>query len=69
MNERGYTTSGPVRGACGHRHRTLSGAIRCLDEDSAGCKRQGGYTDRSIRRVDGKALTDDELDFIMSEGW
>ena len=43
-----YTTTGPVRGSCGHRHRTLGGALRCLRRDVSGCRRQGGYSDRRL---------------------
>jgi hypothetical protein len=41
-----YVTEGSVRGSCGHKHRTLDGAIRCLHREG-----QGGYTDRSIYTV------------------
>lgn len=44
-----YTTWGPIRGGCGHKHRTLAGAVRCLARDRAGCARQGGYSDRMLR--------------------
>jgi hypothetical protein len=57
-----YTTDGSVRGDCGHRHRTLSGAIQCLARDQAGCKSQGGYSDRQIRHSDGSPLTEREYD-------
>ena len=43
-----YTTTGAVRGDCGHGHRTLETAERCLSRDRAGCARQGGYSDRRI---------------------
>ena len=45
-----YTTRGPVRGSCGHRHITDSGAIRCLIRDRKGCHAQGGYSDRDVYR-------------------
>jgi len=51
MTEGLYTTWGSVRGCCGHAHRTLSGAERCLNRDRLGCFRQGGYSDRQIRVV------------------
>jgi len=47
-----YRTTGSVRGDCGHRHRTLSGAIRCLRRDQSGCAGQGGYSDRRIVEID-----------------
>ena len=47
-----FSTYGSVRGCCGHRHTTLSGAARCLARDRAGCASQGGYSDRSLVLVD-----------------
>lgn len=43
-----YTTTGSVRGSCGHRHRTVSGAAACLGRDQTDCARQGGYSDRAV---------------------
>jgi hypothetical protein len=43
-----YTTRGSVRGCCGHKHRTLAAAVRCELSDQAGCRSQGGYSDRVI---------------------
>ena len=48
-----YETYGDVRGSCDHNHRTIEAAERCLEKDSRGCKKQGGYSDRSIYRVIG----------------
>lgn len=45
-----YTTDGEIRGCCGHSHRTLGGALRCLREDQEGCRRQGGWSDREVMR-------------------
>ena len=45
---RTYTTSGNVRGACEHRHRTLRTAAICYHRDSVGCDSQGGYSDRRL---------------------
>ena len=47
-----YTTDGSVRGSCRHHHRSLAAAARCVAADQAGCRRQGGYSDRSVWRVD-----------------
>jgi len=47
-----YVTYGPVRGWCGHYHRTYAAAERCLERDRRGCRRQGGYSDRSVYVVD-----------------
>lgn len=58
-----YTTVGPVRGECGHKHRFLHTAKQCLDRDMDGCVFQGGYSDRRIVVVDNgvqRELTDEE---------
>lgn len=55
-----YTTTGSVRGNCGHTHRTLSGACKCLASDRGGCERRGGYSDREIVASDGRDLVEDE---------
>lgn len=46
-----YTTNGSARGNCGHKHRTMEGAERCLCADRRGCATQGGYSDRSLYAV------------------
>lgn len=56
-----YTTHGPVRGGCGHRHKLMRTAVACIDAD----RREWGGTDRSVFRCadtdTGRAdLTDDE---------
>lgn len=35
-----------VRGACGHRHQSISLAVACIEHDRAACKRAGGFSDR-----------------------
>ena len=60
-----YTTRGSVRGCCGHNHRTIETAQKCLDRDQSGCASQGGYSDRSVYAVEGgqrRELTEDEHD-------
>ena len=52
-----YTATGPARGECGHRHRTIEGAQRCATRDGEGCASQGGYSDREVGRLDGEPLT------------
>lgn len=47
-----YVCDGSVRGTCGHMHKTLDSAKRCLDRDSDGCASQGGYSDRSIYAIE-----------------
>lgn len=52
-----YYLKGSVRGHCGHQHRTLSGLARCMRQDSNGCSRQGGYSDRRpVAVVDGEHI-------------
>ncbi len=53
-----YTTDGSVRGTCGHKHRTVEAAYKCLEEDQQGCESQGGYSDRHVEQTDGDDLTD-----------
>lgn len=43
-----YITKGSVRGSCGHKHTTHSGAYACLKRDQEGCASQGGYSDRDL---------------------
>jgi len=48
-----YTTWGPVRGECGHRHNSVRAAARCCVLDRRYCERsRGSYSDRSLWRVD-----------------
>ena len=65
-----YTTSGSVRGGCGHSHRTISGALRCLNHDVASCHGLGGgaYSDRELVGQDGSVIptiTDDNGNLIV----
>lgn len=43
-----YTTYGSVRGGCGHKHRTIETACRCMQRDQRDCKSVRGYSDRSV---------------------
>jgi hypothetical protein len=61
-----YTTTGSVRGCCGHKHRTLGGAVKCLQRDTAGCNSQGGYSDRTVCHHDGSELADDDQEIVDS---
>lgn len=49
-----FTTEGEIRGCCGHKHRSPETARKCLERDRAGCREQGGYSDREIVRVTGE---------------
>ena len=51
-----YSANGSVRGDCGHKHRSAYTAGKCVRDDSIGCQRQGGYTDRGVQRSDGEDL-------------
>ena len=55
-----YTTTGSVRGNCGHAHRSIEAAYQCLRADQKGCDNQGGYSDRSVVRKDGESFTAQE---------
>lgn len=48
-----YTTTGKVRGNCGHRHQSILAAYACQRRDSRQCQRAGGYSDRSVYLVEG----------------
>ena len=55
-----YTTTGDVRGSCGHAHKTIRAAWLCARADGRACKQQGGYSDRYVTRTDGAEWTPDE---------
>lgn len=60
-----YTTTGSVTGDCGHQHRSLDAAHRCLINHGKDIKRQCGpqsYSDRSIVQGDGTELTPAEAE-------
>ena len=64
-----YTTSGSVRGDCGHQHRTIGAAVRCIDTDDRGCKRscgQDAYSDRRVIQGDGELLATADYEDIAS---
>ncbi len=46
-----YTTHGAVRGRCGHEHRTIQAALKCLARDIRQCQSVGGYSDRYVYLV------------------
>jgi hypothetical protein len=47
-----FTNIGDIRGCCGHKHRNMKSATKCLKDDQIGCERQGGYSDRLTKIVD-----------------
>ena len=63
------TNIGSVRGSCGHKHRTESGALRCLHADQRECRSQGGYSDRYPVRSDGVGGHDGSNDFGPLIDW
>lgn len=62
MKQITYTTVGSVRGCCGHNHRSAAAAGLCVGRDQRACESQGGYSDRQVRRSDGRDLEDWEHD-------
>lgn len=50
-----YVCRGDVRGDCPTRHRSLAAAERCCARDHAGCKSQGGYSDRYPTEIEVEA--------------
>ena len=62
-----YTTRGSVRGCCGHKHKTIGAAVRCLRDDQAGCKSQRGYSDRTIRAIDADGSERDSTELTLAE--
>jgi hypothetical protein len=63
-----YKTVGPVRGGCGHRHRSLKTATECLKKDQRACASLGGgaYSDRCVVHLDGTGLSEDEYDQFIA---
>ena len=59
-----YLTTGPTNGPCPHRHRTLGGALRCLDDHARACRRQGRARDRQVVREGGPPLTGAERERV-----
>ena len=62
-----YTTAGSVRGHCGHHHRTVAAAVRCLQADQSCCRTLRGYSDRQVIPVDdgeARGMTRDEWDEV-----
>jgi hypothetical protein len=49
---RTYSTYGPIRGCCGHRHKTRATAEKCVVRDQSHCCDRGrGRTDRQVVQV------------------
>jgi hypothetical protein len=43
-----FIAVGPVRGSCGHKHKSEHAAEACIAADQKACARQGGYSDRVV---------------------
>lgn len=64
-----YTSNGPVRGACGHKHKDLESAVECWANDETICRRRGGHTDRKLLVIEGGAkreLSPAEVELVRS---
>lgn len=48
MSKQRWTTLGPVRGGCGHAHKTIGLALRCLIAEMRDCCREGCFSDRMV---------------------
>ena len=59
-----YFNVGEKRGDCGHRHRTLVSATKCLIEDQMVCENEGHYSD-SLTKVKQKK----EIYELSSDEW
>lgn len=64
--KRYYYAEGSVRGACGHRHRTIESVARCIARDQFGCADQGGFSDRYVRTNDWRQLDAQQRDDIAA---
>ena len=63
-----YVCIGSVRGWCGHRHRDMATATRCIADDVRSCETQGGYSDRAIYRLSDLPCRDGEP-YIPTNGY
>lgn len=44
-----WTTWGPVRGGCGHAHKSVLVAVDCINRDRDRCSRRREHCDRELR--------------------
>lgn len=47
-----FSNIGSIRGCCGHKHRSLKSATKCLKDDQQDCEKQGGYSDRLTKIIE-----------------
>jgi len=52
-NKRRYAAIGPIRGNCGHAHRTVRAAHDCAMRDHRALRASGSLSDRSVAAVTG----------------
>jgi len=68
---RRYVAWGPVRGHCGHEHRTIQRAHECALSDHRASRAGGAMSDRSVVAVSGYdrsdrvPMTDAECDTLQ----
>lgn len=55
-----WTTWGAVRGCCGIAYQSRAAAERAIARDAAGCRSQGGYSDRRVAAIVGGRLYHDD---------
>jgi len=71
-----YEAWGPVRGSCGHHHRSIKDAVKCMLKDRGDIRKAypsrfptRTYSDRIVRHADGSPLSPDEFaEAIRIEG-
>lgn len=69
MKRIGYICSGRLTGRCVHIHKSVDAARNCIERHDKQCRNQGGWSDRTIKRLmedaDGYRieldLTDEEI--------
>lgn len=62
-----FTTWGSVRGGCKHLHQSVLRAVECIGYDHAGCRSQGGYSDREVRALREGATHEDAARYDPGE--
>lgn len=67
-----FEAHGPVRGSCGHEHRTLIDALACVERDQAACRSLGGgsYSDRqAVRFESGRQVMLSESEWAAQDAY
>lgn len=63
----GYVTWGSVRGE-GPVRASFAEADKDARQDSHGCRRQGGYSDRDVYPIDDEGYVRDDEDYVWPHG-